>query len=208
MEVMKRHDKKAKRTSEQTGKRLDQTSRGMESPGQRSRGRVVTRKSYQSQAELGRRLEISQQRVAKLVADPEWNWGRGPWSGKQAEEIETWLSYRRQENPASREPAGEPILGADLAETVRMMSPERKDKLKLLLTRKAKTQAELYEFSGNFIRREDVEHERVERIEAVKQGLRALTHTLPPRLARLGAEEMEKVLEDEFRTLCNRFAQG
>jgi hypothetical protein len=97
--------------------------------------------------------------------------------------------------------------GADQVNDVRAMSPERRARLAWTITRTKKAQAELDEFLKEYVRRDEMERGRVERIEALKAGLRAMINTLSPKLLGLRSiEEIEGVLESNFRLLCNRFA--
>jgi hypothetical protein len=167
-------------------------------------------RSYGTQGSMATRLGITQQRLSKLVRDPDWPVSpKAPWTEADAKTVSAWKEERRKLNGASAAiDDGEAVgaVGGDALAQIREMSPERKAKLQWLLTRTKKTQAELDEFLKNYIRRDEVEQQRTERVEAVKAALRALVHTLPPKVIGLGAEAVERVLEAEFRAVCNGFA--
>lgn len=158
----------------------------------------VSAKTYKTQVALAKRLGFSQPRLNKLMGDGDWlvnGFGRGPWSERDAERIESWLESRRSGNT--------PL---DPVEAIKSMGPERQWKLKLLAVRVAKLEAEQKLMLKQYIPREDVERERVQRVLAVKSELMNTARLMSMLEGCATPGEMEMQVQDWARGICERFA--
>jgi hypothetical protein len=161
-----------------------------------------------SQAWLALQLGISQPRVSTLVSEPDWPFARSSWSVKDVAAIRSYLQDRRATNNASiaaDEDAGDDAAIAQIAAINR--SPERVARIKYLIEQTAKVKLQRELLAGVYVRREDVEKERVARVFSVRSKL----GELPGRAAQIAgrdATECERILADWVREICDYYATG
>jgi hypothetical protein len=161
---------------------------------------------YQSQSDLSGRLRISQQRLSKLLRDPEWRWGRGPWTEDQADEADAWLAGRREANNAT---AGMDSGGVGDAQQLEELkrNPEKLARLRLIIERTAKVKLERELLAGNYLKREQVAREQVSKVYAVRAKLQELPLRAHLLVGKTEAE-CEAVLIGWMREVCEFFAGG
>jgi phage terminase Nu1 subunit (DNA packaging protein) len=143
-----------------------------------------------------------------MMRNPEWTWGAGPWTAAQVKRIASWHQGRSREAAAGiGDGAG---ADADQENAIRALklNPEKAARVRLIIQRTVGQELENKEKQGKLLDAELVERGRMERVQAVRESLLALVHTLPPKLVGLGAAAMEGVIEGELRGVCNRFANG
>lgn len=85
--------------------------------------------------------------------------------------------------------------------------PISRAKLDLLIKRAAEVEINNTQKLGGFLRKDDVERERVERIGAVAGELRN-ARLLALKLVGKSIQEMETILEDWARGVCRKFEKG
>lgn len=168
-----------------------------------------------NQRDLAKALGVSPKTANKYVRDPRWKLGKGPWTDAAVAKARDW---RRKHFPTSEEeaaaskapadnarPGASDGDGAGDADDLLPRDPMTRAKLDLLVKRAAKVEIENTIALGGYLRREDVERGRVERIEAVKAELYTV-RVLAIQLEGKSLPERERILEDWARGVCLKFA--
>ena len=93
-----------------------------------------------NQQELARTLGCGQSNISKMLHDPEWCWGRGPWSDQQVQEISAWREQRRTLNNApadlsDRLTTASRVLGAKYQQARTRLVEKRIEALEMELKR-------------------------------------------------------------------------
>src|SRR4051812_36102800 len=115
-------------------------------------------RSYKGQTALAARLGVSQPRVAKLVQDPDWRWGKGPWAERAAQQIESWLGERRAGNNATAGDVAEAAEdGDDAALQAILKNPERRARVRKIIAQTALLNLNLQLKAGGFVPKDDVQ---------------------------------------------------
>jgi hypothetical protein len=151
------------------------------------------------------RLGLSQPRISKLLADPDWSFGGPPWTEQTAKQIEAFLKERRAANNAT---AAE-MEAEDPDAAIRALSknPEKIARVKLIVERTAKIKLERELLAGGYIKKEDAEKESIARVFSV----RAKLQEIPLRaslIAHKSEAECERILSDWAREICDYYANG
>lgn len=155
--------------------------------------------AIQGQLWLAKKLGISQPRVAKLVKDPDWPFGKGPWKAGDVPAIQRHMSERRAGNNATAESADDNAIAA------LSRNPEKVARIKLVVERTAKIKLERELLAGGYLKKEDVEKDRITRVYAV----RAKMMEIPLRcslIAHKSEAECEAILTDWMKDVCDHFA--
>jgi hypothetical protein len=160
---------------------------------------------------LAKRLGISRPRLNKLLNDPEWRWGRGPWTEAQAAQAESWLEERRREANRTRgryeEPAADDLTETDIdpVTAIKRMGPERQARTRVLIERYATLKLDREMKLGLYVLRADVQQEQVKRVLSVKAELQNIEQ-LVWRLEGRSADDMRVALKDWAKGVCDKFA--
>lgn len=159
-----------------------------------------------AQTWLATQLGISQQRLSKLVNSDGWRFGRGPWTWKQLPAIRAHVNERRALNNATAGAFDEDGKEATDA-TIEALSknPERVAKIKLIIERTAKLKLERELLAGGYLKKEDVDANRVAQIHAV----RAKMQEIPLRaslLAHKPEPAITAILTEWMKEVCDYFA--
>jgi hypothetical protein len=174
-----------------------------------------------NQTWLRKRLKVSQQRVSQLIRREGWRWGKFGWTDAELKEIKAWHAELREENPAtSSDPSVNPLDAApaitaalmgdvvDPQELLKLVTkPDQRIKLMGVIERAAKVKVDRELLLGGYLKKEDVEAGRLSRVQAVRAEL-ANVRLLAMKMQGMGVIEMERVLEDWARNVCEKFEGG
>lgn len=160
---------------------------------------------------LGQALGVTQKTAHKYVNDPRWTKAglskTGPWSDAQVEKAKAW---RRKFFPSSAADAAllaEPSGATDPLSEIRDLSPVKRAQLQLVVERAAKLKIEREMLLGGYLKKEDVERGRVERVAAVRQELSNI-RLLALKMEGKGLQDREQILEEWARSVCRKFERG
>ena len=158
----------------------------------------------QGQSWLAQECGVSQPRIAQLVAD-----GRIPrkvsYGEADVRRAKRALLEGRAANNATA--AQDEDAGDETAIERLSKNPERVARIKLVIERTAKIKLERELLAGGYLKREDVERERVARIYAV----RAKMQEMPLRSSLLVGKtdaEIHQSLTAWMKEICDHFAAG
>jgi hypothetical protein len=158
---------------------------------------------------LGEALGVTSKTAHKYVNDPRWVKAglskTGPWSDAQVEKARVW---RRKYYPSSAADAALvaelPGHAADPLSEIRDLSPVKKAQLQLVVERAAKLKIERELLLGGYLKKEDVDRGRIERVASVRQEL-ANIRLLALKMEGKGLQDREQILEDWARAVCRKF---
>lgn len=152
--------------------------------------------------QLGAVLGVSGKTAHKYVHDPRWTFDRKQWPESQVPELRAW---RERYYPSDADADMVQAAEGDSLNEIRSLPAERRAKLQLVLERAAKLKLEREMMLGGYLKKDAVEAERLERIQAVKQEL-ATIRLLAIRLEGRTVIEMERILEQWAEEVCNKFS--
>lgn len=162
------------------------------SPGRPRKGFVRTQES------LAKAMNRSRHAIQQWMDDPRWPF---PKTGLlEIAAVRRWVTSTL-ENRQHSDPS-DPFATAEWAD----LSPERRAKIKLIVTRESYVRLQSELLAGQYMRKSDVELQRVERIHAVKAALMALPRSLPGELVGLDPEAMEPVILRAVKSIADQFS--
>lgn len=160
--------------------------------------------------QLGAALGVSAKTATQYINDPSWRLGRGPWGAKAIVAAKAW---KRQVYPADGEPGEDPsLLSNDAGSTgvlaeIRRLPVKTRVQVQKMLESIASIKVDREMKLGGLVRKEDVDRERVERVQAVRQEMSRVRL----QAVKLQGQDLlacEKILEEWARGVCRKFERG
>lgn len=170
-------------------------------------------------------MGVSPKTANKYVRDSRWRLGKGPWTDGQIARAKVWREKHYPVDGEVAEPEAAPVAAAaavspvvgdldgvggdalaDGADTgMEGLSVERREKLRLVIERRVTMQTDRELLLGNYVKKEDVDRERLARVAAVKTELTNV-RLLALKMEGKPLTQRETILEDWARDVCNKFA--
>ena len=170
-----------------------------------------------SQSELARACGVSQPAVFKWVNHPLWSYGRKPpWDVDKAKQWRLAVLEHQIESVEQR--IGKLSDSADgngcepetqSADSVRQISAERSERLKLMIARRQKLEIERDKLADKYVLIEDQARVDVAKALALKAQLLNLKLVLAPKLTAVTDQhKAEEIIEAECIRILEHFASG
>lgn len=153
---------------------------------------------------LAKQVDVSVQRLGELVRE-----GRAPkkekYTAADAKSLKAHLLESRAANNATAGDLEE--SGDESAIEALSKNPERVARIKLIIERTAKLKLERELLAGGYVKKEDVEKDRLARVYSVRAKLQEIP--LRASLIAMKTEaECERILGDWAREVCDYYANG
>lgn len=157
-----------------------------------------------TQRELAEAMNRSEGVVSRWVRRDDWPFNRRPpWSAETVVQIRAWAETTLAPNPAA--------AAIDSLEVPRPTdrADERSAKLRILRERGSLLELERRKAEGLLVDREEVERRGVRQVLAVREAMRLAGVRLSEALVYAkDRAEIERIVTDEMRLVCNAFADG
>jgi hypothetical protein len=158
-------------------------------------------KDVKTLTELAKQVKRDVGQISRWLRRADWPFPRrGPWTAATVKKIKDW-STTLAPNPA-----------ADAIDELEIFRPgdradERAAKLKILQERGLKLEFERKMLEGTLVDKAEVVRGRVQRVLKVRNAMMSAGQRLALRLAGVsGTLEIQRIIDDELRTICDGFA--
>jgi hypothetical protein len=141
-------------------------------------------------------IQRDKSRLSRWIADDRWTFGDAPWPAARLPDIIRWIGENLDDDDTSTNPELLALRKAKLVEETRRLAALA-----------SSAELELAEQRGELMPRAEVEHGRIDRVQAVMQAMKSAGSRLADKLDGIqDRPQIARIVEDEMRYVASTFA--